>query len=97
MGTLFLKTSDHDKPVTETLEQRNKRYGGFSNIAKTSQDLKKVIRNVKKYDELSPDKRESIDHILEKVARIIHGDPEYKDNWHDIQGYAKLAEDNCKP
>ncbi len=33
--------------------------------------------------------------IADKIARILNGDPNYKDNWHDIQGYAKLAEDRC--
>src|SRR5690606_10084595 len=28
-----------------------------------------------------------------KIARILIGDPNYADNWHDIQGYAKLVEE----
>lgn len=35
--------------------------------------------------------------IADKIARILNGDPEYRDNWHDIAGYAKLAEDRCQP
>jgi len=30
--------------------------------------------------------------ILHKIARILNGDPEYSDNWHDIAGYATLIE-----
>jgi hypothetical protein len=31
--------------------------------------------------------------ILMKLARALNGDPNDTDNWHDIQGYAKLVED----
>ena len=31
--------------------------------------------------------------ILSKISRLVTGDPAHKDSWHDIQGYAKLAED----
>ena len=31
--------------------------------------------------------------IADKIGRILSGDPNYADNWHDIQGYAKLVED----
>ena len=31
--------------------------------------------------------------ILHKLARILNGDPNYVDSWHDIAGYAILVED----
>jgi len=30
--------------------------------------------------------------IFCKIARILNGDPNLIDNWHDIAGYAKLVE-----
>ena len=30
--------------------------------------------------------------IASKIARIVNGDPDYADNWHDIAGYARLVE-----
>jgi hypothetical protein len=30
--------------------------------------------------------------ISGKLSCIISGDPNYADNWHDVQGYARLAE-----
>lgn len=30
--------------------------------------------------------------IADKIARILSGDPNYADSWHDIGGYAKLVE-----
>ena len=37
--------------------------------------------------------REGLKAILQKIARILNGDPNYADNWHDIQGYARLVEE----
>lgn len=30
--------------------------------------------------------------IAHKIARILNGDPNYADNWHDIAGYATLID-----
>jgi hypothetical protein len=37
--------------------------------------------------------KESLEMIMHKVARILNGDPNYSDSWHDIAGYAKLIDD----
>jgi len=34
--------------------------------------------------------------ICHKISRIVNGDPNYKDSWHDIIGYAKLIEDKLE-
>ena len=31
--------------------------------------------------------------IVHKIGRILNGDPEFHDSWHDIVGYAQLAAD----
>jgi hypothetical protein len=45
---------------------------------------------------LSDDKKEALETIAVKMGRILNGDPEYADSWHDIAGYAKLVEDSLK-
>jgi hypothetical protein len=45
------------------------------------------------WSHLSLVQRQALTVICDKLARIISGDPNYADNWHDIQGYAKLVED----
>ena len=82
--------------IEATLAERGKRYGDFAEHAKIAQDLKDVMRETPGYYTMTRDKREALEMIQHKIARILNGDPEYKDNWHDIGGYAKLAEDNCK-
>ena len=42
---------------------------------------------------LSDVQKQALEVIADKIARILSGDPNYDDNWHDIQGYAKLVED----
>jgi hypothetical protein len=36
--------------------------------------------------------RESLAMICQKMARIVNGDPFYRDSWHDIVGYARLID-----
>ncbi len=81
--------------VDETLEQRGTIYGKFADNAEIAQDLKFRIRRFSNWQAMSPAHRQALDVIMDKTARILTGDPNYADNWHDIQGYAKLAEDAC--
>lgn len=97
--------------LQKTLDERGSRYGDFTDHALLAQSLQDEMRKFTKYIEngqgtkilvapwgnLDPVKRQALTVIMDKVARILSGDPEYKDNWHDIQGYAKLAEDRCEP
>lgn len=86
--------------IAETLAERGARYGDFTDHASLCQQIQDVMR----FDDLTPrsgwarltsDKRQALTVIADKIARILTGDPDYADNWHDIQGYAKLAEDRC--
>jgi hypothetical protein len=87
--------------VEKTLAERGKRYGDFTDHAVTCQGIKAAMRATgngtcpTNWDALSDVKKQALEVIADKIARILTGDPEYKDNWHDIQGYAKLAEDRC--
>jgi len=79
--------------VESTLSERGKRYGVFKDGADIMQELKSVMRSTSGWSNLSPSKREALEMIQHKVGRILNGDPNYIDNWHDIQGFAKLVED----
>ena len=79
--------------VTDTLEERGKRYGTFEEHAQIAQTLKSYI-NVQlrnRHKCLAHDQQEAIEMICHKLARIINGDPNYADSWHDIAGYAQLV------
>jgi hypothetical protein len=91
-----LATAPPVSSVEETLRQRGERYGDFTNHALVAQELQDSMRSVGRgWSCLTPVKKQALTVIADKIARILTGDPEYRDNWHDIQGYAKLAEDRC--
>jgi Domain of unknown function (DUF6378) len=78
------------------LAQRGSQYGAFETQAMLAQFLKDNVRQHLggyNWNDMSCMQREAIDMILHKVSRIVNGDPNYKDSWTDIIGYAKLIED----
>lgn len=79
--------------IEETLKERGDRYGSFEDHAKIAQALQDVIRGEDGWDYLAADQKQALTVICDKIARILNGDPKYRDNWHDIVGYAKLVDD----
>lgn len=78
--------------ITTTLSERESQYGSFQDNAFVIQSLKRIIRESSGYSALHDDQRESLDMIASKIGRILGGNPDYVDNWHDIVGYASLIE-----
>jgi hypothetical protein len=79
--------------VDRTLAERGVHYGAFKDGASIMQALKAVMHAQPGWARLRPSQRESLDMIVHKIGRILNGDPNYIDSWHDIQGFAKLVED----
>ena len=79
--------------LAQTLAERGSRYGDFTDHARICQNLKRTMCAEAGWDRLTDVQKQSLEVIADKVGRILSGDPNYADNWHDIQGYAKLAED----
>lgn len=79
--------------VLDTLTQRGTRYGDFTDNASISQEIKDIVEKSPGWRRATKVQREGLTMIIQKIARICNGDPAYADNWHDIQGYAKLVED----
>lgn len=81
--------------ITATLADRGKRYGDFIGHANVTISLKAVIDRqlAKRRKSLADDQHEALDMICHKIGRIINGDPDYADSWHDIAGYAQLVAD----
>ncbi len=81
--------------IEETLNERQERYGDFIDYATIATNLKNPMRSEHtNYSNLSDDKKEALEMIMGKIARILSGDPEYRDSWHDIAGYATLIDDS---
>lgn len=79
--------------LTATLAERGARYGKFEDHAVIAQGLKDQMWATEGWSRLAPDQRQALEVIQDKVARILNGDPDYTDNWHDIAGYSRLVED----
>jgi hypothetical protein len=81
--------------ITATLQERGSRYGRFTGHAAVTQHLKSIIRCHldQRNKTLAADQEEALDMICHKIGRIINGDPDYADSWHDIAGYAQLVAD----
>ena len=78
--------------ITDTLSDREKKYGSFAANAHIAQGLKNVARSTGGWYDLPEDQREALDMIFNKIARQINGAKDYPDNFHYIAGYATLAE-----
>jgi len=78
--------------ISLTLEERGARYGKFIDHSKISQGLQDVMREAPNWDTLDVDMRQALTTIVDKIARILNGDPYYSDSWHDVSGYATLVE-----
>lgn len=78
--------------IDATLQERGQRYGSFDEHARITQELKYIMFGTPNWPRLSVDKKEALDMIAHKIGRILNGDPNYKDSWTDIVGYARLVE-----
>ena len=85
-----------DDSIESTLAERSSRYGTFAGHARISTNIKRAMADSPNWERLAPDQREALDMIAHKVARILNGDPDYHDSWHDIIGYTKLVADRLQ-
>lgn len=78
--------------IAATLDERGSRYGKFTQHARITQHLKSVMFAYKNKQDLADDQIEALEMIAHKIGRILNGDPNYADHWHDIAGYATLVD-----
>ena len=88
----------------EVLEERQKTHGDYALHAAITQNLKKCFKmpyGVRKdcvlttWDNLTVRQVETLEMIAHKIGRILAGNPNTKDHWADIAGYATLAAEEC--
>jgi hypothetical protein len=78
--------------IDATLAERGARYGEFIDHATIAQQLQDAMHAADGWCKLAPDQKQALTVIADKIARLLNGDPDYLDNWHDIIGYARLVE-----
>jgi hypothetical protein len=78
-----------EEPMIALLAERRKTHGDFADHAFYAQEIKRII--ARQYDKLSDEQREALSMIAHKIGRILAGDPNHRDHWDDIAGYARLV------
>ena len=80
-------------PVSELLAERKKTHGSYDADARCAMRLLDVLstEEQRRDSSLTHIQRHALRMILHKVARIVAGDPNFRDHWDDIGGYAELA------
>lgn len=70
-------------------------HGSYHHQAALAASLKRFLRAEPHYDKLLLQHQEALDMIMTKISRIIWGNPNHRDHWDDIAGYATLASREC--
>lgn len=76
--------------VNEILADREKTHGSFKSHAAITQALKADMHCQSSWWNLDDTQKESLEMIVHKIGRILAGNPDHKDHWADIAGYAQL-------
>lgn len=79
------------------LVERGSTHGDYTEQASLSVTLRSLLQTGASARRLTAVQTDAITMICVKLSRIVNGDPNFKDHWRDIAGYAKLAEDRCEP
>lgn len=80
--------------VAQTLAERGPRHGpSYLVQSSVAVAIKEALARGVNWASLAADQREALEMQAVKMARIVSGDPNFPDHWHDIGGYAKLVED----
>ena len=80
--------------VDATLAERQSTYGNFEDVAFVTENIMSILAKVRVngLDDLPNTHRMALYMIASKMARIVNGDFNHLDSWHDIGGYSKLIE-----
>lgn len=79
--------------VNSTIEERGHSYGEYKDGAQIAMDLFEVAQEAPSYRKMDAGQRYAMFMFCAKMARVLNGDPNHKDSWHDIAGYATLVEE----
>lgn len=81
--------------IEATLAERQAQYGCFEDVARTTGKIMEALSEVRTngLNDLPYPHRMALYMIASKMARIVNGDFNSIDGWHDIGGYSKLIED----
>lgn len=80
--------------IVETLIARDSTHGDFPRRAEVEQALIEIIERSDMWPSFEPFQRSAARMIAVKLSRLLSGNPDHIDSWHDIAGYAQLVADH---
>jgi hypothetical protein len=80
------------KVIQETLREREKTHGDYMEQSRLTQTLFNELMASRNGPTLPAFQREALHMICAKISRLMTGDNMEPEHWHDIAGYALLAE-----
>lgn len=84
--------------IDNTLQKRASDYGdSFLEQCAYSQGIKEIMRKSPQWDKMQTDQKEAMEMIATKLSRLLYGNCNHIDSWHDIIGYARLVETRLNP
>lgn len=83
--------------IQQTLAGRSKTHGDFKSNAWVAQNIKRILRMGPNWDGMASDQKEALEVMASKIGRILSGDADTHDHWHDLAGYATLIADRLEP
>jgi hypothetical protein len=75
----------------ELLKERGKTHGNWREQSACATELKQLCLHHQRSRSFNPSQSEGLLHILNKISRIVCGNPNEPDHWRDIAGYATLV------
>lgn len=78
-------------PVDNLISERARTHGDFQQATVFVQSVKTFMRKAPNWHDMPPAMQESLDMLASKIGRILHGDPEAKEHWEDLEGYSRLV------
>jgi hypothetical protein len=79
------------KTTTETLDEREEEYGSYTNLSDILESIISAYTCSKNWEDMEPYQRVSLYMDAMKTARILNGNPDNIDSWHDKAGYSELV------
>lgn len=79
--------------IDDLLTERGATHGDFKQHAYYTQSMKALVPPVNNINE---SQREALEMIMHKLGRILAGNPNHRDHWDDIAGYATLGSRACE-
>jgi hypothetical protein len=73
------------------IQVRPTTHGDFSDGAKFTQSVMRSAAAAPSWPLLTDVQKECFHHIVQKLQRVVCGDPNTRDHWDDVAGYAMIA------